>query len=146
MPAASNGGEDRTAQTGAAVTRPAASVNGTVTTGSRCGQPAARSAARHAPSACAAGTSLTNGLLLTMGLRYSSAVPGRPHSLGRSAPVAVITERWPTWSASRAAQAELVCGQGGPQVSIGDMAGMDGQRGRDVPVWPDQVEPSRLQS
>ena len=46
MPAASNGGEDRTAQTGAAVTSPAASVTGTVTAGSRSGQPAARIASR----------------------------------------------------------------------------------------------------
>src|SRR5579863_3321430 len=62
IPAASNGGEDRTAHTGAAVTSPAASVTGTVTAGSRSGQPAASRAARHAARACAAGTSLMNGL------------------------------------------------------------------------------------
>ena len=55
IPAASNGGEDRVAQTGAAVTRPAASVSGTSTAGSRSGQPAASRAARQASSACAAG-------------------------------------------------------------------------------------------
>ena len=71
IPAASNGGDDRTAQTGAAVTRPAASVTGTVTEGSRAGQPAARIASRHASRACAAGTSLMNGLLLMMSPRYS---------------------------------------------------------------------------
>jgi len=62
MPAASNGGEDLTAQIGAAVTRPAASVTGTVTAGSRSGQPAASRAARQASRACAAGTSRMNGL------------------------------------------------------------------------------------
>ena len=62
IPAASNGGEDRTAHTGAAVTSPAASATGTVTAGSRSGQPAASRAARQAARACAAGTSLMNGL------------------------------------------------------------------------------------
>src|SRR5580700_4550273 len=62
IPAASNGGEDRTAHTGAAVTSPADSVTGTVITGSRSGQPAASRAARQAARACAAGTSVRNGL------------------------------------------------------------------------------------
>src|SRR5579862_2123811 len=62
MPAASNGGDERTAHTGAAVTSPAASVTGTVTAGSRPGQPAASQAARQAARAWAAGTSLMNGL------------------------------------------------------------------------------------
>ena len=62
MPAASNGGEDLTAQIGAAVTRPPASVTGTVTAGSRSGQPAASRAMRQASRACAAGTSRMNGL------------------------------------------------------------------------------------
>src|SRR5215469_11476333 len=63
MPDASNGGEDRTAHTGAAVTSPAASVTGTVMEGSRSGQPAAFRASRQAASASAAGTSRMNGLL-----------------------------------------------------------------------------------
>ena len=50
------------AQTGAAVTSPAASVTGTVMAGSRSGHPAASRALRHASRACAAGTSLMNGL------------------------------------------------------------------------------------
>ncbi len=63
IPAASNGGEDRVAQTGAAVTSPAASAMGTSMAGSRSGQPAASRAARQARRACAAGTSRMNGLL-----------------------------------------------------------------------------------
>ena len=62
IPAASNGGEDRTAHTGAAVTSPAAPVTGTVAAGSRSGQPAASRTARQAARAWAAGMSLMNGL------------------------------------------------------------------------------------
>src|SRR5579863_10488780 len=82
MPAASNGGDERTAHTGAAVTSPAASVTGTVTAGSRSGQPTARSAARQAPSACAAGTSLMNGLLVITASRYWPAVHREQHFHG----------------------------------------------------------------
>ena len=63
MPAASNGGEDRLAHTGSAVTRPAASATGTRCAGSRAGQPPASHAARQASRARAAGTSRRNGLL-----------------------------------------------------------------------------------
>src|SRR5215469_10954453 len=62
MPAASNGGDDRLAHTGSAVTRPAASSSGTVMAGSRAGQPAASRALRQAARARAAGTSRMNGL------------------------------------------------------------------------------------
>ena len=62
MPAASNGGEDRLAHTGSAVTRPTASASGTRCAGSRAGQPAASRAARQASRARAAGTSRMNGL------------------------------------------------------------------------------------
>jgi hypothetical protein len=41
MPAASNGGDERTAHPGPAVTRPAASVTGTSDAGTRAGQPTA---------------------------------------------------------------------------------------------------------
>src|SRR6185312_7255171 len=61
--AASNGGDERTAHTGAAVTSPAASATGTGAAGSRSGHLAASRAARQASSACAAGTSWMNGLL-----------------------------------------------------------------------------------
>ena len=60
--AASNGGEDRVAHTGSAVTRPAASCTRTSTAGSRAGQPDASRALRQASRACAAGTSRMNGL------------------------------------------------------------------------------------
>src|ERR1700689_4100193 len=63
IPAASNGGEDRVAHTGAAVTSPAASAIATSMAGSRCWQPAASRASRQACRACAAGTSRMNGLL-----------------------------------------------------------------------------------
>ena len=62
MPAASNGGDERIAHTGPAVTSPAASVTGTRDAGSRAGQPAASRASRQAASARAAGTSRMNGL------------------------------------------------------------------------------------
>ncbi len=62
MPAASNGGEERVAHTGSAVTRPAACSSGTRCAGSLAGQPAASRAARQASSARAAGTSRMNGL------------------------------------------------------------------------------------
>jgi len=64
MPAASNGGEERVAHTGSAVTRPAASSTRTRTAGSRAGQPPAARALRQASRAVAAGTSRMNGLLL----------------------------------------------------------------------------------
>src|SRR5215469_18267849 len=63
IPAASNGGEDRVAHTGAAVTSPAASAIATSMAGSRSSHPAASRAARQASRACAAGTSRINGLL-----------------------------------------------------------------------------------
>ena len=53
MAAASNGGEERVAHTGPAVTRPAASASGIRTAGSRAGQPA--SLARAAPGVQRAG-------------------------------------------------------------------------------------------
>lgn len=63
---ASNGGEDLLAQTGSAVTRPTAAASPTRTAGKRGGQLAATRAARQAASACAAGTSRTNGLEVTI--------------------------------------------------------------------------------
>ena len=62
MPAASNGGEDRVAHTGSAVTRPVACASGTRCAGSLAGQPPASRAARQASRARAAGTSRRNGL------------------------------------------------------------------------------------
>jgi hypothetical protein len=62
IPAASNGGDDRVAHTGPAVTSPAASCTGTRMAGSRAGQPAASRALRQASSARAAGTSRMKGL------------------------------------------------------------------------------------
>ena len=62
MPAASNGGDERTAHTGPAVTRPAASCTGTRTAGIRAGQPAAARTSRQACIARATGTSRINGL------------------------------------------------------------------------------------
>ena len=62
MPAASNGGDERTAHTGPAVTRPAAWVTGTRVAGIRAGQPAASRASRQAWCARDAGTSRMNGL------------------------------------------------------------------------------------
>ena len=60
--AESNAGEDRSAHTGSAVTRPTASPTGSSTASTRGGQPAAAHASRHARRACSAGTSDTNGL------------------------------------------------------------------------------------
>ena len=62
IPAASNGGDDRLAHTGSAVTRPVASASGTRYAGSLAGQPPASRAARQASMARAAGTSRRNGL------------------------------------------------------------------------------------
>ena len=62
MPAASKGGDERTAQTGPAVTRPAAWATGTRVAGILAGQPAASRASRQAARARAAGTSRMNGL------------------------------------------------------------------------------------
>ena len=61
MAAASNGGDDRVAQTGSAVTRPTAWSSGSRTTSSRSGQPAAAHASSHEASASAAGWSWMNG-------------------------------------------------------------------------------------
>ena len=107
MPAASNGGEDRVAQTGSAVTRPTASVTGTVTAGSRSGQPAASRAARQASRACAAGTSRMNGLFaglsgiqdhVHLGAGVQARWPPRGSRCSRrprSAPTAAPTARTP---------------------------------------------------
>src|SRR5215210_8869285 len=59
--AASNGGDDRVAQMGSAVTRPTAWSSGSRTSSSRSGQPAAAHASSHAASASAAGRSWMNG-------------------------------------------------------------------------------------
>ena len=61
MAAASNGGDDRVAHTGSAVTRPTAWSSGSRTTSSRSGQPAAAQASSHEASASAAGWSWMNG-------------------------------------------------------------------------------------
>ncbi len=60
--AASKGGEERSAHTGSAVTRPTASSSGRRTTGRRSGHPAAAHARSHASSASAAGMSWMNGV------------------------------------------------------------------------------------
>src|SRR6266699_2278053 len=65
MPAASNGGDERTAHTGPAVTRPAAWATGTCVAGILAGQPAASRTSRQAACARAAGTSRMNGLSVT---------------------------------------------------------------------------------
>ena len=63
--AASYGGEERVAHTGAAVTRPTAASRETVTASTRSGQPAAAQAARQPASASAAGTSEMKWRVLT---------------------------------------------------------------------------------
>ena len=60
--AESNAGDDRSAHTDSAVTRPTASPTGSSTASTRGGQPAAAHASRHARRACSAGMSETNGL------------------------------------------------------------------------------------
>jgi hypothetical protein len=65
MPDASKGGDERTAQIGPAVTRPAACSTGTRIAGTLAGQPAASRASRQAACARAAGTSRMNGLAVT---------------------------------------------------------------------------------
>ena len=65
MPDASKGGDERTAQIGPAVTRPAACSTGTRVAGTLAGQPAASRASRQAACARAAGTSRMNGLAVT---------------------------------------------------------------------------------
>src|SRR4051795_12223956 len=58
---ASNDGDERVAQTGAAVTRPTASCRPSRTASTRSGQPAAVHAARQAASASAAGKAWMKG-------------------------------------------------------------------------------------
>ena len=60
--AASNGGDERAAQTGSASTRPTASSSGIRTASTLAGQPAAAHASSQAASASAAGTSWMNGV------------------------------------------------------------------------------------
>ncbi len=60
--AESNAGDDRSAHTDSAVTRPTASPTGTGTASTRGGHPAAAHVSRHADRACSVGTSDTNGL------------------------------------------------------------------------------------
>ena len=63
---------------------------------------------------------------------------------GRS--ILTIADRLPrNRSAATPSGAEFLCGQGMPEVCIVDMAGMEGQRCRDVSVRPDQIESARLQ-
>src|SRR5712691_1601075 len=80
MAAASNGGEDRPAHTGSAVTRPAASASGTRTAGSLAGQPPASRAACHRARARAAGMPGVDELsAIDLGPRYCvTSVPASP--------------------------------------------------------------------
>src|ERR1700689_3112449 len=75
MAAASKGGEERVAHTGAAVTSPAASAIATSMAGSRSGQPAASLAAGQASRARAAGG---GGEPLRAARGFPRGVPGFP--------------------------------------------------------------------
>jgi hypothetical protein len=63
MAAASNGGEERRAQIGLAVTRPIEACTDSVMVSVRCGHPAAARHSRHARNALASGTSRKNGVV-----------------------------------------------------------------------------------
>ncbi len=75
--AESNGGEERTAQIGSAVTRPIARSSASPTVSSRAGQPVAAQHARHADCALPSGTSRRNGVVRLAIREHLDWLPGR---------------------------------------------------------------------
>src|ERR1700740_2500912 len=75
--AESNGGDDRVAQIGAAVTRPTAWSSATVTAGTHGGHPLSLRQRAHSSSARARGTSRRNGVVRSAIAEYLDGLPGR---------------------------------------------------------------------